>query len=146
MEIRNGNIFLFAGCALLLYNSLPRGKKTNTEHLRTLKPGVRNRFSGFVSELERRGLGPVIISSKRGYFKQSRLYAKDRRNAKPGTSTHETGEALDLTVKYKGQYLGKKTPRNIWLLSGVPDIAKKYGLKWGGNFKGYFDAGHFQAV
>lgn len=145
MEIKRENIFLgllFAGA--VYYVATSDAKKTNSQHLESLSPSARNTFKGFISELSLKGFQPSIYSSKRGYLKQARLYSKDKRRARPGTSKHESGGAIDVSVKYKGQYLGTKTPLATWLNSGVPQIAQKYGLKWGGTFKGYFDPNHFQ--
>lgn len=145
MEIKKENIFfglLVAGA--VYYVSTSDAKKTNAQHLQSLSTSARNKFQPFITELKLKGFEPTIYSSKRGYLKQMKLYSKDKRRAKPGTSKHESGGAIDVSVKYKGQYLNSKTPLATWLNSGVPQIAQKYGLKWGGNFKGYFDANHFQ--
>lgn len=147
MEVKSKNIlFGLVIAGAIYYFSKSDEKKTNAQHLESLSPSARNKFKGFVSELNVKGLQPSIYSSKRGYIKQARLYSKDKRRARPGTSKHETGVAIDVAVKYKGQWLTNKTPLATWLNSGVPQIAQKYGLKWGGTFKGYFDPNHFQIV
>jgi D-alanyl-D-alanine dipeptidase len=145
MEIKKQNIALLIGAGLGIYFLTKKDeKKTNADHIRTLTPGAKKTFIPFIAELTAKGLQPIIYSSKRSYLKQARLYAKDHRRGKPGQSRHNTGEALDIALKYKGSYLTSKTPLNVWIQSGAPQIAQKYGLKWGGGFKGYFDPNHFQ--
>lgn len=145
MEIKKRNIALLFGAGLGIYFLTKTDeKKTNADHIKTLTPGAKKIFVPFIADLTKAGLQPSIYSSKRGYFKQARLYSKDKRRAKPGTSKHEKREALDIALKYKGSYLTSKTPVSVWIQSGAPQIAQKYGLKWGGTFKGYFDPNHFQ--
>lgn len=120
------------------------GQKTNAQHLDTLNPKYKPVFVSFINELTRKGLKPVINSSKRSKLKQVVIKSKNPKAASPGTSKHTSAAAIDLQVWYNGKLLGNKSTRAEWLASGAPQIAAKYGLTWGGNFKNYFDAVHFQ--
>jgi hypothetical protein len=147
VELKTKQILFSAGVItafILLFRK--DEKTTNSEHLNSLTPKAKKQFTPFIAELTKQGFAPIITSSKRTYLKQLKLYKKDKRNAKPGTSKHEKAAAVDLVVKYKGQYLSKTTPIQTWLNTGVPKIAQKYGLKWGGSFKGYNDLVHFESV
>jgi len=113
------------------------------DHIRNLSYSARKRFDGFLSELKQLGYTIVIRDSLRTFEEQQYYHNKDKRNATPGTSDHETGNALDIDIYRGGKVLSKKTPKAIWVNTGVPALAKKYGINWGGNFKGYADNNHF---
>ncbi len=127
----------------LLANVMKRGK--NWDKLKTLRTSVRRNFSNFLADLESAGYKPVVIDSHRTYQEQAGHYKKDKRNAKPGSSTHELDTGIDVIIYTPtGKRLGKYTPRTEWIATGIPDLAtKKYGMRWGGNFKGYPDNNHF---
>lgn len=147
MEMTSKEIAVVSGASLmLLYFATRKNHFTNEQHLNSLDPLYRKRFTGFISELKSNKLDPVIISSRRGVIKQAFLKVKDKRNAPPGSSAHNKRKAIDVQVKYKGSWLGSKTPKAVWISSGVPAIAKKYGLKWGGEIPGYYDPNHYEAV
>ena len=111
--------------------------------IKGLSNSASKRFAGFFDELKQLGYTIIIRDAVRSYEEQEYYYKKDKRNAKPGTSDHETGNALDFDIYINGKVLSKKTPKALWMNTGVPTIAKKYGISWGGNFKGYPDNNHF---
>ena len=48
---------------------------------------------------------------------------------------------------YKGKTIwSKKTSGAAWRNNGVPQLAKQYKIRWGGNFKGYADNNHFDLL
>lgn len=115
----------------------------NLEHLKYLSYSARKRFTGFLNEIKQLGYTINIRDSIRTYEEQKFYHSKDKRNAPAGTSDHEAGNALDFDLYINGKVLSKKTPKAFWINTGVPALAKKYGISWGGNFKGYPDNNHF---
>jgi hypothetical protein len=57
---------------------------------------------------------------------------------------HNFGLAIDINVLYKGKWLKKSTSKSDWIESGIVDIAKRVGLKWGGDYINYHDPIHFE--
>jgi hypothetical protein len=106
-------------------------------------------FSNFIKDIEKETNWQVYMTS--GYRtedEQERLNEKDARNADAGQSKHNFGKAIDLNL-YKNNWIGnvwlmKATDKKHWEDSGVLKLAQKNGLKWGGNFKNYYDPVHFE--
>ncbi len=121
-----------------------KSPKTNQGYIDTLHPKYKKRFVDFIDHLQRLGWKVQINSSYRDFAKQARLKKEDKRNASPGFSPHNYGEAIDIQVTDKfGKLYGKNTDIKKWQATGIPNLAKTYGLDWGGIFKGYPDAVHF---
>lgn len=65
-------------------------------------------------------------------------------NAEPGSSKHNYAMAVDMNVTLpSGIVLRKKGDKPNWEQSGIPDLAAKYNIGWGGNFSSYEDNIHF---
>lgn len=114
--------------------------------VKSLHPSVRGKFAKFLTEFERKtGLVYKATSGTRTFEHQAQLYNQDHRNARPGYSNHNYGFAIDGNVydKTGKRLLRKASSKQAWLDSGIVDIAKKHGLKWGGYFKNYHDPIHF---
>ena len=90
-------------------------------------------FQGFLTELESTGYG---IKSSGGFN-----YRPIRGSKTGKLSEHGKGLAIDLNAETNG--LGSETTD---LPPNVSEIAAKYGLKWGGDFKGRKDPMHFEYV
>ena len=90
-------------------------------------------FKGFLTELESTGYG---IKSSGGFN-----YRPIRGSKTGRLSEHGKGLAIDLNAETNG--LGSTTTD---LPPNVSEIAAKYGLKWGGDFKGRKDPMHFEYV
>jgi LAS superfamily LD-carboxypeptidase LdcB len=107
------------------------------------------RFSAFADAVESETDWHIVITS--GYRteeEQAILNENDARNADAGQSKHNFGKAIDLNF-YKnkgltGVWLMKNSSKKRWEDSGILKIAKKYRLKWGGNFRNYYDPVHFE--
>jgi hypothetical protein len=108
-----------------------------------LDASVRNTVRKFLRDIEALGYTPKIRDSIRTYEQQAYYKKLDKRNASAGHSSHEVGIAIDMDIYKNGKVLSKKTPRSFWVASGVPKLASEYGIRWGGNFKGYADNNHF---
>jgi D-alanyl-D-alanine dipeptidase len=144
--MKKSNLILIAAIVLIIYyltRPLNRVSDENEAHIQKMDASIRNNVRAFLKEVEALGYTPKIIDSTRTYQQQAYYKKLDKRNASAGHSSHETGNAFDIKI-YKGkQVLTKGTPKNIWTASGIPEIAKYYGMRWGGNFKGYPDNNHF---
>lgn len=126
---------------------------TNEQHLATLNPQMSKNFIGFLKEVKLKlGWDVIITQSNRSFAYQAAIDKKDDRNAEPGLSGHNYGFALDVNfIKGKLQ-LKKATPKQVWIDSGIIEIAYRWGLRWGGDFYddkkkvGYYDPIHFDCV
>ncbi len=102
--------------------------------LSQVAPELAARVRAMAATLSARGITIRVISGFRSYASQSALYAARARNpnpvAAPGTSKHESGNAVDLSV------VG-----GTWAQVGAAGEA--LGLRWGGRFSKP-DPGHFE--
>lgn len=114
--------------------------------LSELNPAARNAFSSFfnIMKNEYSGYTIVINSINRTWDRQAQLHRENSKNAVAGKSKHNYGMAIDLEIKTattKRTLL--KGNRQPWLEEGIPEVAERAGLMWGGNFSGYVDCVHF---
>lgn len=122
---------------------------TNSEQMiKALHPHFQNLARAFVNRAKSKlGLNVFLTSGYRSFEKQQQLYNENNKNAKPGYSSHNYGFAIDVNVKDKNGniILLKNTPDDKWQKSGILDLAKELGLKWGGGgtFGSYNDRVHF---
>lgn len=114
-----------------------------------LHPQAQDKWRVFLSRLEKSpnlaGYKLVITSTYRTVQKQTELYATNPKAAKPGTSPHNLGVALDINILPQfvlGDKLTMSTSKAKWIASGVVDIAQSSGFRWGGTFEKY-DPVHF---
>jgi len=109
-----------------------------------LHPKVKQDVADFFSDLEKQGFVVLGTSGLRTSANQAGLNTTNSQNASAGHSDHEYGFAIDINVKKNGTIiLRKSSTKQEWLDSGVVATAKKYKLKWGGDFKSYHDPIHF---
>ncbi len=87
-----------------------------------------------------------ITDGFRSYAEQNALYAKGRTssgkvftNAKGGQSWHNFGLAVDIAFQKDGKLSYANTHYNK-----IVPIAKRLGLKWGGDWKNFPDKPHFE--
>lgn len=147
--MKKGDIILIAVILLLIYyitRPLKRSSEHNEAHINKMSASAQDTIRNFLNDIEALGYTPKIRDSVRTYQQQAYYNKIDKRNAKPGHSSHEIGIAIDLDLYQGGKILSKRTPRSFWIASGVPELAKKYGIRWGGNFKGYADNNHFDLL
>jgi peptidoglycan L-alanyl-D-glutamate endopeptidase CwlK len=131
----------------------------SAKHLDSLLPEVRDAFADFLIEAKelvaKEGLDYKIICGTRSWEQQEALYAKGRTapgpkvtNAKPGSSMHNFGIAIDCGV-FKGKvYMDDSTPADKKIADMMhkqaSTLCAKHNLRWGGNFKSLYDAPHFE--
>jgi len=107
------------------------------------------KFSHFIADIEKETAWKVeIISGLRSKEAQIKLKRNNPRNAAVNKSRHVLGRAVDL-ILYKREgfriiQLRKASSKSSWLASRVPEIAKRYGLLWGGTYRNYHDPVHFE--
>lgn len=127
--------------------------------LDTLHPSARGILQVFLQQAQeeaaKRGLQYIAISGLRSWEEQERLYAQGRTapgkrvtNARPGSSMHNYGLAIDCGVFRLGRYLDAGNPAerkeadSMHRAAGA--IAKQQGLRWGGDFRSIYDAPHYE--
>ena len=107
--------------------------------LKDIHPDIRQRFRGFFSELKENypGYKAYINSMYRTPGKSTQLSQNsDTAVAKAGKSRHTYGAAVDFNiVTPKGKWLRMQNMEALWKNTNIPEVAKKYGLWWGGIFK-----------
>jgi LAS superfamily LD-carboxypeptidase LdcB len=100
-------------------------------------------FRMFIKDIERLGYTVIITSGKRTNAEQAALKKQDERNASAGSSAHNYGTALDFVLQKNGKTINKSSPAALWNSTGVPQLANKHGISWGGVFPNYYDPVHF---
>ena len=90
-----------------------------------------------VSHVRSAGIPLHITSALRNPAAQAVLVATGR--SKTLRSKHLTGQAFDVDVL---GFARAGVPRWWWYQLGA--LAEPLGLRWGGNFRGFWDPGHFE--
>ncbi len=125
--------------------------KEQEAFLKELHPKYQTVFRKFIADVEKNTNYKVLITSGfRSFAKQAQLHITDG-GAKSGKSLHNYGMGVDINLVSKkgGAMLKKASSSEDWKKTGVVDIAKKYGLEWGGggNFgSSNHDPVHFQVA
>ena len=121
-----------------------------TYHLKQLNPVARKKFEQLIAAIQAKGYTVKVNSSYRSFARQNQIKNNpndpdhDPNAATPGYSYHNWGLALDLQVSKDGVTYGKSTSDALWLATGIPQLAKTLGMRWGGDaFGSYQDAVHF---
>ena len=108
---------------------------------------VQQRFLGFFTELAETYHEYVIYinATFRPLERSLSLKQTNPKNAYPGKSDHNYGTAIDMQVDLPGGgiTLGKEGSKSLWRRTGIPDLAARHGIEWGGDFKNYNDDVHF---
>lgn len=112
----------------------------------TLLPEVRPYARALVTKAAAAGITIKVISALRTYEEQNALYAQGRSRpgkivtkAHGGYSNHNFGIAFDIGIFEGGRYLPESEK-----YKAVGAIGSDLGLEWGGNWKNFNDAPHFQ--
>ena len=107
-----------------------------SRNLDDLRPEIRPQVDAFLAECKSQGLDILVTCTLRSLEEQAALYAQGRTapghvvtNAKPGTSAHNYGLALDIVpiVNGKPDWSGTST---TW--QQVGQIGVTAGLDWAG--------------
>lgn len=99
-----------------------------------VSPGVQDKFRALIDAITKSGWQVILTSGYRDFAAQAVQHAADSKNAAPGLSAHDYGMAIDINAKNiaTGKQLMKASTKQEWLDSGIPQLAKSMGFKWGG--------------
>jgi hypothetical protein len=99
-------------------------------------------FSEFLDKIQTELFCDVRINCVYDSYQQGvELNKQDARN--PIFSFHTFGIAIDLDVIKDDRTYFKHDSLKDWQSTGVPTLATKLGIRWGGVFQGYQDCVHF---
>lgn len=127
---------------------LKRANKRSEAVIDTLLPHVRPFARALYFKAQERGITMSLISGTRTYAEQNDLYAIGRTTGKKGKivtkarggySNHNFGIGFDVGVFTAKKYLEDSAS---YLAVGV--LGEEIGLEWGGRWKRFPDASHFQ--
>jgi hypothetical protein len=143
-------ILTLIGNWLRIWN-INRENNKELEEIAKTEPHSGIIFKNFIAEIESKTDWNVVINSGlRSEEEQIELKKQNSKNASAGRSKHVKGKAIDINLYEKGwfprNFLKKSDTKAAWEKTGVPDLAKQFGLKWGGDFKTYHDPVHFEVV
>jgi hypothetical protein len=131
--------------------NIHRDNRNAVAEITQLDPKTGAIFQNFILEIENKTDWNVAINSGlRSEDEQEALKKQNSKNASANRSKHVKGKAIDLNLYQKGwfprNFLKKSDTKSAWEKTGVPEIAKNMGLKWGGDFKTYHDPVHFEVA
>ena len=114
--------------------------------INTLHPIIRQDARAFINAAAAEGIKLRVVSALRTFEEQQKIYNQGRvtpgrivSNAKPGTSFHNYGLAIDVVEIKDGKALWEN-PR--W--NRIAEIGKSFGFFWGGDFRSFKDRPHFE--
>lgn len=132
--------------------------KRTIENLGSLNKRALAKFEPFLAEAEAamttQGVAIEVISGLRSWAAQAALYAQGRTKpgpivtkARPGSSWHNYGLAIDLGLFKGGKYLDSANPALAdKLYSIIGAIAARHGIEWAGTWKTFQETPHFQVT
>jgi len=142
-----------------------RSKRT-IENLGSLNKKALAKLEPFIVQVELmlapKGVTVEVISGLRSWSAQAALYAQGRTKpgrkggygpdnwvtkARPGSSWHNYGLAIDLGLFKDGVYLDERKPAEAdKLYSEIGRIAEANGIEWAGHWKSFQENPHFQVT
>jgi len=132
--------------------------KRTIENLGSLNKKALAKLEPFVTAaeqaMEKHGVKVEVISGLRSWAAQAALFAQGRTKpgrivtkARPGSSWHNYGLAIDLGLFSNGVYLDEVDPKRAdRLYQEIGTIAAKHGIEWAGNWKSFTETPHFQVT
>ena len=130
--------------------------KRTLENLSGLNRKARAKFEAFLAAaapiFTKHGVTFEVLSGLRSYSQQAALYAQGRTRpgkivtkARPGSSWHNYGLAMDLGLFRSGVYLDEKNPAladRVYAELGA--LAKTMDIEWAGYWTSFQETPHFQ--
>ena len=130
--------------------------KRTLENLSGLNRKARAKFEAFLSAaapiFEKHNVTFEVLSGLRSYAQQAALYAQGRTKpgkivtkARPGSSWHNYGLAIDLGLFRAGVYLDERNPAladRVYAELGA--LAKTMDIEWAGYWTSFQETPHFQ--
>jgi peptidoglycan L-alanyl-D-glutamate endopeptidase CwlK len=132
--------------------------KRTIENLGSLNKKAFAKLEPFIVQVELflapKGVTVEVISGLRSWSAQAALYASGRTKAgpivtkaKPGSSWHNYGLAIDLGLFKGGVYLDEKKPAEAdKLYAEIGKLAAAKGIEWAGTWKSFTESPHFQVT
>lgn len=132
--------------------------KRTIENLGSLNKKALAKFEPFLFATEKamasKGVTVEVISGLRSWSAQAALYAQGRTKpgrivtkARPGSSWHNYGLAIDLGLFMNGNYIDETMPQVAdKLYAEIGRIAESHGIEWAGNWKTFQETPHFQVT
>lgn len=140
--------------------------KRTIENLGSLNKKALAKFEPFLVEVEKamasKGVTVEVISGLRSWAAQAAIWAMGRTKpglkggygegnyatkARPGSSWHNYGLAIDLGLFNGGVYLDESSPDLAdQYYSQIGKIAEVHGIEWAGNWKSFKETPHFQVT
>lgn len=132
--------------------------KRTIENLGSLNKKALAKLEPFVTAaeqaMEKHGVKVEVISGLRSWVAQAALFAQGRTKpgrivtkARPGSSWHNYGLAIDLGLFSNGVYLDEVDPKRAdRLYQEIGAIASRMGVEWAGNWKSFTETPHFQVT
>ena len=130
--------------------------KRTLENLSGLNKKFRAQAEKFLAALDpvkaKHGITIEVISGLRSWAQQAALFAQGRTKpgkivtrARPGSSWHQYGLAIDLGLFKGGKYLDESNPKLADIIyAEIAIIAESLGLEWAGRWKTFTETPHFQ--
>lgn len=121
-----------------------------------LHPKIRNEVPTILAEIQSKGIGIRITQGLRTFEEQANIYNQGRTlpgkivsNAKPGSSFHQYGCAVDFCLLHSDGSVSfsmsedlNKNKLSDW--KEVVNIFKSHGWSWGGDWVHSKDTPHFE--
>jgi peptidoglycan LD-endopeptidase CwlK len=130
--------------------------KRTIENLGSLNRKALAKLEPFIVQVELmlapKGVTVEVISGLRSWSAQAALYAQGRTKpgkivtkARPGSSWHNYGLAIDLGLFKNGVYLDERKPAEAdKLYAEIGKLAATHGIEWAGTWKTFAENPHFQ--
>ncbi len=130
--------------------------KRTLENISGLNRKFRVKVEKFLAALEpvkaKHGITIEVISGLRSWSQQAALFAQGRTKpgkivtkARPGSSWHNFGFAIDLGLFQNGIYLDAAKPKLAdAIYAEIAAIAEALGIEWAGRWKTFTESPHFQ--
>jgi peptidoglycan L-alanyl-D-glutamate endopeptidase CwlK len=90
-----------------------------------------------INAMREAGIPAYISSGRRSYYEQAKLVLGG--HSQTLNSRHVEGRAFDIDIL---GYSRDQLPKQWWLAVG--SYAERLGLRWGGRWASFYDAGHFE--
>ena len=113
-----------------------------------LNINTQNTWKKFLNILNEKYPGYILTINAiyRSYQRSIELKRQNPNNSTPGFSSHNYAFAIDMNVTDPNGNTYTKGNRTPWVESGIPEVAKSLGMRWGGDFKNYVDCVHFDVT
>jgi len=109
----------------------------SVRHIQQLSSRAQLASIRMLTHVRQAGVPLIVTSSVRLPSEQAELVRTGR--SKTLRSKHLTGQAFDVDVH---GFDRSRIPR--WWFYQLGNLAEPLGLRWGGNFRGFWDPGHFE--